>query len=436
MAILKKGDMIPMKIGGNAKIISEFGSGGQGIVYKVIFKEKEYALKWYHKGIFKGKEKEFYKNIENNIIKGAPTKSFLWPIEVTSVLNGQFGYIMDIRPSGYEKLTSFFVGSKKTKQVGFKSFEAICNAAINIIQAFRELHNGGYSYQDINDGNFFINPYNGDVLICDNDNVAPFGKNLGIMGKQRYMAPEIVQGINDPDKVSDRFSLSIILFRLLFINHPLEGAYSTPPCMTKELEKKYYGSEPIFLYDPSDKRNRPIIGTDSNLRLFWNLYPKYLREAFEYSFQKETMSKTKNRLIEREWLNHFYRLKADLVKCPACKRETIINEKGLCMECSKPLPKYNVLITKNYSIPLIPDKRIYLWHIDSSPEDLTSIIGTVITNKSNPSLVGIKNTSQMNWRVVIDSNTSKSVSPMEMMPVIKGYEIIFGNDPKINGIIK
>lgn len=37
-------------------------------------------------------------------------------------------------------------------------------------------------------------------MICDNDNVSPFGTNLGIMGKQRWMAPEIVTGQNDPDK--------------------------------------------------------------------------------------------------------------------------------------------------------------------------------------------------------------------------------------------
>lgn len=75
------------------------------------------------------------------------------------------------------------------------------------------------------------------MLICDNDNVSPFGTNLGIMGKQRWMAPEIVMGKNDPDKNSDRFSLAVVLFRLLFINHPLEGRYSTPPCMTKEAEQ-------------------------------------------------------------------------------------------------------------------------------------------------------------------------------------------------------
>jgi DNA-binding helix-hairpin-helix protein with protein kinase domain len=39
------------------------------------------------------------------------------------------------------------------------------NAALNITAGFRALHNKGYSYQDLNDGNFFINPQNGNVLI-------------------------------------------------------------------------------------------------------------------------------------------------------------------------------------------------------------------------------------------------------------------------------
>ena len=133
------------------------------------------------------------------------------------------------------------MGTRKKPQVHFQSFAAISTAAINIIQGFRELHARGYSYQDINNGNFFINPSTGDVLICDNDNVSPFGTSSGIMGKQRWMAPEIVTGGN-PDTHSDRFSLAVVLFRLLFINHPLEGRYSTPPCMTKELERiLWYG---------------------------------------------------------------------------------------------------------------------------------------------------------------------------------------------------
>ena len=64
MAVMKIGDTVKIKSGGNAKILGEFGSGGQGTVYKVSYNGKEYALKWYHTGAFKGKEKEFYTTTE------------------------------------------------------------------------------------------------------------------------------------------------------------------------------------------------------------------------------------------------------------------------------------------------------------------------------------------------------------------------------------
>ena len=83
MGSLKVGDTVKMKYGGEAKVLAEFGSGGQGTVYKVSYNGKEYALKWYHKDVFKGKEKDFYQNHENNIQKGAPTKDFLWPLGIT-----------------------------------------------------------------------------------------------------------------------------------------------------------------------------------------------------------------------------------------------------------------------------------------------------------------------------------------------------------------
>lgn len=437
MAVLKAGDKVSMKLGGEATVISEFGSGGQGTVYKVSYNEKEYALKWYHKGVFKGKEKEFYANLENNIVKGSPTNSFLWPIGLTSALDNQFGYIMDIRPKGYEELTAFFVASAKRKQVRFKSFEAIATAAINITQAYRELHNRGYSYQDINNGNFFIHPSNGEVLICDNDNVSPYGTNLGIMGKQRYMAPEIVQMLNDPDKLSDRFSLAVILFRLLFINHPLEGRYSTPPCMTKELERKYYGTDPVFIFDPMDSRNRPIPGTDYNLKLFWNVYPLYVKEAFARAFSKDVMLKKAPRIIEKEWLDIFFRLKADLIKCPNCNEEMFASDgpESKCFECEKQLLRWNALETRSYHVPLFIGSKLYLRHVDSSEDDINSVIGEVIANKKNPSLYGIRNLSTLNWKVNLPDETQRAVAPNEVAPVQSGFVIEFGNMSQNSGKI-
>ena len=436
MGSLNIGDTIKMKYGGEAKVLAELGSGGQGTVYKVSYNGKEYALKWYHKDVFKGKEKAFYNNLENNIQKGAPTKDFLWPLGITEVHAGVFGYIMDMRPADYYGLTEFFVGSKKKKQVRFKSFDAIADAAINIIQAFRELHNSGYSYQDINDGSFFINPENGRVLICDNDNVSPFGVNLGILGKQRYMAPEVVTG-GDPDKQSDRFSLALILFRLLFINHPLEGKYSTPPCMTKELERRYYGTAPIFVYDPTNNKNRPVPGTDNNLKKFWPIYPEYIRELFVRAFSREVMLKQKPRVIEKEWLDAFFRFKASIVKCPKCGEETFLNQQGenTCIECKKKFMVPNAMQFNTVTIPLYPGAKLMLWHADSSQNDIKSNLGLVVANPKDKNLFGIKNLSNISWKVNLPNGNQKPLSPGAVVPVTKGFIIECTNNPKDAGKI-
>ena len=61
------------------------------------------------------------------------------------------------------------------------------------------------------------------------------------------MAPEVVRNIKRPDVMSDRFSLVVVLFRLLFLDHPLEGKRVVEhPCLTEELELKFYGKAPIF----------------------------------------------------------------------------------------------------------------------------------------------------------------------------------------------
>lgn len=441
MAKLKANDRVKMKYGDEAIVISELGSGGQGTVYRVRYNGKEYALKWYHSGVFGDKSEEFYKNLENNITKGAPSPSFLWPLYITKTYDNSFGYLMDLRPAGYYELTDFFVNTARRKQIRFQSFDAVVNAAINIISGFRELHNSGYSYQDINNGNFFIDPKNGNVLICDNDNVSPAGINLGILGKQRYMAPEVVTGKNAPDKQSDRFSLSVILFRLLFINHPLEGVRSTPPCMTKEFERKYYGEEPVFIYDPNITTNRPIIGTDANLKKFWAAYPEYIKQMFIKAFSQDVMQNRENRIIEKEWMDAFFRLKASIVTCPYChdKDGTFINQTGknYCIDpkCQKPIVVNNTLKLQSFELPLFPGVRIMHYHIDSLTQDIKSQVGIIIMNPKNPNLFGIKNLSNQIWIVDLPDGTQKEVAPATVMPIKEGYIIHFSNNKNEVGTI-
>lgn len=436
MGVFKVGDTVKMKYGDEAKILAELGAGGQGTVYKVSYKGEEAALKWYHKGVFGDNAQKFYANLEKNILKKAPTDDFLWPRAITDVRDGMFGYIMDLRPEGYYELTNFFVGSKSQKQVRFKSFSAIAEAAITIAKAFKELHSSGYSYQDINNGNFFINPDNGKVLICDNDNVSQYGENFGIRGKQRYMAPEIVIG-GDPDKNSDKFSMAVILFRLLFINHPLEGKRSTPPCMTKDLERRYYGKEPIFVYDPNDDRNRPIPGTDKNLQLFWSVYPSYLKELFIKAFSKDAMMKKECRILEWKWLDAFIKFKASIVICPHCKRETFITKQDVntCIECKKDIVVHNFIQFSKGSIPLYPNSKIMLWQVGTYPNGIDTVLGVVVEHPNIPNMYGIKNLTNISWRVNLPNGTQKPLAPGAVVPIKPGFVIECTNNPKEAGKI-
>ena len=86
------------------------------------------------------------------------------------------------------------------------SFYTLCRTAFNLTRGYQKLHAMGAKYQDISFGNLFFNPDNGDVLICDNDNVSfDNSKPGGVLGTPGFMAPEIVRGEKRPSKDTDRY---------------------------------------------------------------------------------------------------------------------------------------------------------------------------------------------------------------------------------------
>lgn len=414
MAELSIGTIVNLKNGGQCKVLKELGRGGQGIVYQVDIKGVKKALKWY----IRKQSDDFYNNLDNNVINGAPSDAFIWPEYITKKENGSFGYIMRLRPQDYFEFGNFLL-AKKT----FKSFNAMLSAAMKISNGFKMLHRHGYSYQDLNDGNFFINPETGDVLICDNDNVMPQGEKSGIMGKARYMAPEVVAG-NIPDKYSDRFSLSVILFMLFFANHPFEGARVVAcPCMTEDFERKFYGSEAVFVYDPNDMTNRPVRGVHKNVIKRWSVFPPKLKDIFTQEFSKERLNNPSLRMIEDSWERIISQVRDELVFCPNCSEETFINDiettTYLCMNCGKSIDTSNRLKIGNRLIVLTENTSIFLDR-DNIPDAL------VISSPKNNGELAIKNISNTSWSVETPSGKIKLVVPQDVMPVKVGLKINFG----------
>ena len=425
MKEFQKGQRIRTASGGELEVIQKLGEGGQGIVYKVNYNGKQLALKWYFGNKLSNADK-FYRNIQNNIKQGAPTSAFLWPLEITEYFEGSFGYLMELRPSEYKDFSLFLLA-----KVHFANIEAIINTALCITNGFRELHNKGYSYQDLNDGNFFVNPKTGDVLICDNDNVAPYGENLGIAGKCRYMAPEVVMGKKRPDNHTDRFSLAVVLYMLLFLNHPLEGKRTMCPCLTEEPERKFYGSDPVFVWDSTNDSNRPVRGVHTNEIKLWPLYPEFVRKTFEKAFSHEVMvgNDTTHRVIEKEWQEVFTTLRDLMVKC-SCGSETFIDpskQACQCINCGKSIERPLILKVKKYHAALTPGKKLYACHVQYDSDDFKEARGEVIASRNNPALLGLRNDSDSTWEAILPNGTSKGYPNGQVIKLGKGIKINFGN---------
>lgn len=420
MAQFDPGKELKTNFGAPIRIEKYLASGGQGDVYMVDYGGKKKALKWYKPEALRDPD-AFYENLKHNAEKGSPDKAFLWPDAVTERTDGSFGYIMDLRPEGYYELSKI-LGSPK---YNFASFKAATEACIRIVSAFRILHNNGYSYQDLNDGNFFIEPKTGDVLICDNDNVAPNGTSTGILGKPRYMAPEIVVGKGKvlPNTQSDRYSLSAILFLILLTTHPLEGKRWLVPCLTDAIAEKLYGSDPLFIYDPDDNSNGPVKNIHVNVMKRWGYMPQYLKDEFLKAFSQQALKDPSKRLDERAWLKVLVRFRSDIVRC-SCGNEVFIQNAATtkCESCGRPIVVKNAIKLPNYSITAAKGSRVYRCQLGvcNADEALDPVL--LVVAKPDGTL-GVKNMTQDILNALTPSGKARQVSPQMVIPFIAGIKI-------------
>ena len=439
--------------GTKAKILKELGTGGQGTVYLVNYAGKQMALKWYHDSTFADpatgkidmkKLDAFYENLKNNVQIGSPSSEFLWPLAITKKTSGSFWYIMELRPERFVQESTLLVG----RRAHFSSYVAIVQAMINMANAFRNLHNKGFSYSDLNAANFFFDPNTGELLVCDNDNVSYPGYNTGILGIARYMAPEVVMCYKLPDTQTDRYSLAVHLFSLLFRHHPLEGIKGIPAGFTAYDEKRIYGEDPVFIFDPADESNKPIPGVSDAAVNVWHKMPKYITQLFIRAFSKECLfcnvsepelngdgsekafsrkvSYRANRVSEKEWIEALTRLRSNILKCPFCGKENFFTNTLSCDKCKKQLQVTNILKFPKYNVAVYFGQKIYRIQLDTfcSDESSTEVVAEVTVPQGRakymPQNYCIKNCSAETWDCTTSQGAKRPLAPGEMMPVKAG----------------
>lgn len=417
---LKPGTILKTVKGEPIRVLSFIAEGGQGFVYRVSWKNRIYALKWYKEEALGKDRGRITKNLDNNIQKGAPNPSFIWPLARTEVKDGTIGYLMFLKPESYLPVSKLAISS-----IGFSSLTTAVDAALQIVQAFHILHRNGYCYVDVNAENFTVNPQNGNILIIDNDNVAVNESKANVAGTMKFMAPEVVTGKSNPNKETDRFSMAVLLYMLFTKNHPFEGKRHLVPGMTDEMNLELYGSKASFMMENPKGPNGPHKQFHINSIHFWKELPDYMKQLFLRTFTKEGLTNPMTRPTALEWMKGLTRMRSDIVKC-SCGEE-ILTTDGKTVRCPKCYRKAGFkqkIQLPEYAVAAKTGTRIYRCQtgICEVGKGLDPV-GMVIENPNVPGLFGLQNMTEESWEVTDQNRTKRTIPGGQVVPLLNGIDI-------------
>jgi len=405
------------------------GGGGQGEVYSATLGGKAVALKWYYPASATPEQR---KALETLIKRGAPSDRFLWPLELADANNTSgFGYIMPLREPRFKGIVDMM------KRRIEPSFRALVTVGLELSHSFLQLHSKGLCYRDISFGNAFFDPATGEVLICDNDNVAVDNQSAsGVYGTPRFMAPEIVRGDAVPSTQTDLFSLAVLLFYMFMMHHPLEGRKELAiKCLDLPAMKRLYGTEPLFIFDPADQSNAPDTQHQRNAVVFWNIYPEFLRELFIKAFTAGISDPNHGRVRESHWRAAMVRLRDAIIYCSHCNAENFHDEAAAapaaveqCWSCRRQLQLPPRIYLRRVSVMLNHDTTLFAHHTDEEQQyNFAKPIAAVSRHPRDQTIWGLKNLSDRTWSTTNSKGEINDVAPGRSVTLAAGTRINFGH---------
>lgn len=429
MPTLRRGTRIALTDGSTVTVGRFLGAGGQGEVYAATDNDgNDKALKWFTNPSLLA-DSRFAASMADRCQATPPGTSFLWPQALTVPYGSAFGYIMPLKPANYIELGDFFC-IDRNPEAYFRSSTARLNAAIAIADSFSRLHLAGCCYQDINDGNFFADPFTGDILICDNENIVVNGHGHNIAGKPRYMAPEVAAGAR-PSTASDRLSLAVVLYRIFMTDHPFEGiatASGRYRCLSPEDEAIAFGSNAVFCHDADNASNRPHPELHPNSLRFWPAIPQTLKKAFQVSLSSKSLANPAARPASSRWKTLLCNLRSCLLTCHADRSEPVHDFLAdttlppLCPRCGKPMAPFATLAFDiHHPYRLSAGKSLFLG------DSLTAEGRCSTMNVRGRGVVlGLENTGTRTWTVQMPSGKAATASPGCSVVFADGCKIDFG----------
>lgn len=446
---LTPGQRYSSQHGISCEIGRRLAEGGQGAVFLCNYGGEPHALKWYHPS---QATRTQYELIAQLIVSSSPSGHFAWPLDLL-VGAGGFGYIMPLIRQGLVTVHELV-----HRPVPITCAVA-CRFTVELAQAFRALHLKGLCYRDVSDNNIFVNPRDGSVRIIDNDNVAPVGQPVGVIGTPGFMAPEVVRDFSRNQAVTlssltDYHSLATLLFHVWACGHPLYGTREAA-CGVLGLPDiiRLTGTDPLFVFHQQDRRNRPQAGHHDGMIAAWPLAPPRVRDLFTKAFTIG-LTDPAHRITEREWVAAASEAEGHLYSCATCSETrfydlTLLKQQAQppCPGCRSPMPLPPRIRMgegqQHHCDIMLTRRRIMLaWQVDAGIQDPASPAGQkpvaeVVESARQPGLWGLMNLSTETWNCS-ESGAIRECRPGHAVALVSDLCIVFGppGSNRLSGRIK
>lgn len=428
---------------GNTYLIQkELGSGGQGRVYRVRDADGAalYAAKWYKPGARGETQRQ---QLAELVSRGAPCTDdpgihFIWPIEGISFPGSSgFGYLMPL----IDRERFFTLNQVCNGRVRQPSLPNLCRLGYRLAAALETLHAAGLAYCDINLGNIMLDPAQGEILICDNDNVVVNNGATPIRGVWEFMAPEVALGQAPPNALSDLYSVAVLLYYLWLWEHPMEGR-ETLRLYSWDIpaKRRFFAEAPLFVFHPEDDRNSAQGVPELELhRERWRwLCPPRLRELFTQSFV-EGVREPARRVRLVDWQRVFLELEANALGCPACGAVNLWDGQSgppPCFRCHREIPLglcLRVQHGRGADSALLAQAGACLrrHHLHPSRLNAASLasLGRVEPHPRAPGHLILRNLSERTWDYQPPQGEPLTLEPGQARPLLPGLRLTIQGRP-------
>jgi DNA-binding helix-hairpin-helix protein with protein kinase domain len=301
---------------------------------------------------------------------------------------------------------------------------------MELADSFLALHSQGLCYRDISFGNVFLQRTTGRPLICDTDNVGIDGASTSVvLGTRRFMAPEIVRREAVPGTATDLYSLAVLLFYVLMVGHPLVGRRELEfQPWDDHAESLLFGREPLFVFDPHDRRNEPLPELHGPVLTNWELYPEQIRNLFVEAFTHGLSDPVGGRVRESVWRAALARARDLVVRCPSCRKENFWNTTSRtgCWNCHAAIPTPMRFEVEGRPLVINGDTVLYRHHV-ALDYDFLTVVGRVAQHPEHPDRWGLRNETDLPWRARLAAGGIGEVLPGRSVALQPGTSVRVGD---------